>query len=419
MKPCAQEHPDIVEGCPTCYLAANVRSYQRHWQLPETGSLERLSRSPRERVFPINGAGRCPYEGPVIEPCNEKCESKAEARHVRLCLHPDPADPDRDKCTRGMVSDKVQSCATCDDRPDRKKRTPLEWISTAQLAADAVKLAGQLPPTVSGIVGIPRSGMVPASIVSVLLHLPLWRLEHDGGLMAVGHGGRGRKDALAGKGGSLLAVIDDTVYNGAALRRARQQMRGIASIFGAVYVKPESRDVADFWHRLLPSPHLLEWNALNPGPLPAVPNPVYGRGFALDLDGVICHDAESGGKVGTPYLIPRAHHCPLIATGRPARARAATVDWLALHGIRFDRLEMLPDDDPATVQTIAAHKARHYKASGCGFFIESDPDQAELIHEATGKPVICPLVGRIWQKSLPKVRDIIRPKGAGDRSASR
>lgn len=61
---------------------------------------------------PVRVSLLCEYDGPVVEPC--RCGGGM--RDVRMCLHPNPSDPDRDTCTRGRVSGKVQSCADCPDR---------------------------------------------------------------------------------------------------------------------------------------------------------------------------------------------------------------------------------------------------------------------------------------------------------------
>src|SRR4051812_30935758 len=59
------------------------------------------------------------------------------------------------------------------------RSTPPEWISTARLARDATLLAGLLPLDVAGIVGVPRSGLIPAAIVATYLHLPLYELTAE------------------------------------------------------------------------------------------------------------------------------------------------------------------------------------------------------------------------------------------------
>jgi hypothetical protein len=295
----------------------------------------------------------------------------------------------------------------------------LYWVSVAQLATDAVALASKLPPGVTGVVGLPRSGMIPASVIATLLHLPLYELDNAGRLNRLGNGSRGTLLPFTPADGGreaapeYFAVIDDTVYSGAAMRRARDAMNRLKheAVYAAVYSRlqavPGSENAADIYGRALPTPHLLEWNVANSGTFVGICGdvglPYYKAGVAVDLDGIVLHDAESGGEVGKPYMVPRSVSCKLICTGRPQRHRKATEAQLARHGALWDRLEMLPDDAPETPQAIAAHKARHYAESGCGFFFESDPLQAELIHHLCGKPVVCPRAGRVWHGGDPAV----------------
>lgn len=272
-------------------------------------------------------------------------------------------------------------------------RGEYEWVTSAKLAAEALDLAAKLPRGLAGIAGIPRSGMIPAAIVASHLHLPLFELA-AGRLNLLGHGTRG---VLPGEG--PIAVIDDTVYSGRAMARARSAMQALKreAMFATIYCRPETVKSVDFHARLLPSPHLLEWNLLNCAVLAGNSiDPVFGRGVALDLDGVIVHDAQSGGPVLSPYLVPRTVAAPLIVTGRSEAARTETEGLLRAIGAKWSRLEMLPAVVPLTTETAAEHKARLYGESGCGFFVESCPIQAELIHRTSGKPVICPVAGKVW-----------------------
>lgn len=350
----------------------------------------------------------CIHEGAVVRPC--KTCGGGESHHVRACgIH--------GECTRYPTADRaIAVCRSCQDYATAEAssggnaacagipHTPrvalgrldqkYTWVSTAQLVSDSVTLAGLVPEDAAGIVGVPRSGLLAATVIATHLHLPLFSLEPSG-LRAIAGGSRG--DTLRRAAGPLV-VVDDTVYGGGAMRRARAKLAGRHAVYAAVYVRPEASAAVDFAARLLPSPHLLEWNFANNGPASGrSANPVYGRGVAFDLDGILCHDAESGGPIGTPYLPARQHPIPLIATGRAEATRPQTEAWLTRQGIRFERLEMLPDTVALTADSAAWHKARHYKASGCGFFVESCPTQASLIHYRTGKPVICPRAGKVFQ----------------------
>ncbi len=345
----------------------------------------------------------CRFRGP---PTGEEIGCRSCGGSVRLKVFECSV---HGSCTIGKKTDGRACCKGCGQReappagliqlgtpPAPRTAAPYRWVSTADLAADAVALAGRLPPDVSGVAGVPRSGMIPAAVIATHLHLPLYELATGGQLRRLGHGSRGRAFGFHARGGPV-AVVDDTVYGGGAMRTARAGVKEPA-VFAAVYARPEAAGAVDVYARLLPSPHLLEWNLFNCGV--AVGNahdPVFGAGVAADLDGVILHDAHSGGPALTPYLVPRTVTLPLVVTGRPEGHRGATVRQLAAAGARYARLVMRPDAAPDTPEAHAAHKARHYAASRCGFFVESDPAQARLIFELSGKPVVCPRAGVVHQ----------------------
>ena len=364
---CKDIHPELRPNeCPTC------RGFS-----PSRATEMRRSRA----SLPCTHLG---------EPTGQTVECQSCGGSVRLKVR---ACAVHGTCTEGK---KVDGHACCQGCPDRKVAAPpIEWISADRLARDSVRLAALLPTGVDGIVGIPRSGMIPAAMAATLLHLPLWELG-DGGLRPlVPHISRSKGRYFEP---TQWAVIDDTVYSGAAMQKARRVMEGRQTVYAAVYARTEAGPVIDLFVESLPAPHLLEWNLVNSGPFVGnSTNGYYERGIALDLDGVIVHDAESGGRVGTPYLAPRYAPCRLIATGRKERDRAVTEAQLRALGVRWERLEMFPDADPFTPGAAAAHKARHYATSGCGFFVESDPGQAAEICRLTRKPVVCPRAGRVFQ----------------------
>lgn len=271
---------------------------------------------------------------------------------------------------------------------------PLKWVSTQQLVADAIRLAGLLPSDITGIAGIPRSGLIPASIVSAHLHLPLYELSHDG-LVRLGNGFRGSSFNEVKR----LAVIDDTSYSGSAISKARKQLAGGNHLFAVVYCRPEADGAVDLYASHLHSPHLLEWNILNNSVVVGKAlDSFFGGGIATDIDGVLLHDTASGGVPGTLYLAARSYPIPLIVSGRFEEQREHTECTLREFGIQWDRLQMHPTnyDKFPSQSDIAAFKARHYAASTCNLFIESDPEQAAIIHERSKKPVCCPRISKCW-----------------------
>ena len=240
--------------------------------------------------------------------------------------------------------------------------------------------------------------MLPASVIAMHLHLPLGEIDARGNLRWLANGTRGGGGLLNSSGPIL--VVDDTVFAGTATSRARERLAGSRAVFAAVYVRPEAAGVVDIYARQLPSPHLLEWNYPNNGEVGGLvcdPHRYPGHAAATDLDGILLHDEFSGGPLNTPYLAPRLFPVRMIITGRHERHRAATERDLRRWGIRWTRIEMMPDHVKRTDETAAEHKARHFAANPFRFFLESCPDQARLIFEVTRKPVICPRLGRVLQ----------------------
>jgi orotate phosphoribosyltransferase len=376
----------------------------------------------------------CRDHGPVMNPVPRRPAGASALLRARLarvpCVHLGaPAGEDRPclgcgqqgktaavhrcglhgLCTpQNGPADGAPWCLRCDDYAPVTPAAPrYEWVSTARLVTDAVTLAGMLPADIGGVVGLPRSGMLPAAVIATHLHLPLYELTPQGPRRL---GGAVPSRAAGVSGAGRFAVVDDTVYAGTAMRKARALLPGAS--FAAVYARPEAAGVVDYSARLLPSPHLLEWNLLNSARVTgSAAGPAFGAGVAADFDGVICHDAESGGVPGSPFLAPRAWTLPLVVTGRAESHRGETEAWMRRHGVRWGRLEMLPDDVPLTAENAARHKARHYLASGCGFFIESDPEQARLILAYSGRPVICPREGRVYQAGEAPAATVGRPQG--------
>ena len=53
------------------------------------------------------------------------------------------------------------------------------FISTTQLITGALRLVPRLPPDLSAVVGVARSGLLPATALATALHLPLYALDQE------------------------------------------------------------------------------------------------------------------------------------------------------------------------------------------------------------------------------------------------
>jgi uncharacterized HAD superfamily protein len=318
------------------------------------------------------------------------------------------------ECTVAKRAPGVASCcAECTSYAPAAR--PIRWVRVAELAADALVLASKLPLGLIGIVGLPRSGMIPAAIIATHLHLPLYELTHEGKLNRLGNGSRGRWFGFPAGPPHVLAVVDDTAYSGAAMARARRAMGDRTAVYGVVYLNPAAAAAVDFFARELQPPHVLEWNLFNAGSVAGrCIDREIGVGVACDFDGVLCRnptvpDADHGPRLeayvdwlqeAPPLFLPRVLPVPLIVTGRLERWRAKTEQWLLEHRVLYQRLVMHPAScasERDRAGDIAAIKAREYAASGCGLFFESEDDQAETIWRLSGKPVVAVGSGRVFQ----------------------
>ena len=340
-----------------------------------------------ERPQPVRR--RCPVAGdpePLPMPRGRKFRTpQAVEALVRRYCRPCDAYPclAEKNCTH---ADALMMNAAC---PRGNFSSKPRWVTNAERMAATLRLAAMVPPDVTAVAGVPRSGMTPAAIMAETLHVPLYSIHHADGLRELAHGAR-----LAERNGrqGRLLVVDDTIASGVSMERIRAAMPDILAghhfhgdaYFAAVYANPDRAELADFVAELLPLPHYLEWNLFNSIHTPTL---------ALDIDGVIFH--EERGMAGLPKYVPRNVSVPLIATGRHERDRAVTEEQLHRVGVRYDRLVMAATDeeygDPATV------KARAYSETPAAtLFVESCPNQARQIADACGKRVLCPATGEIW-----------------------
>ncbi len=275
-------------------------------------------------------------------------------------------------------------------RPIEYRKGEYSYISLSQFHADCISFARKLPP-IQAIAGIPRSGLLAASLVALELNCPMISLESllDGKLPTVPVPRRGRGARVQRDG--MILVIDDNCSSGRIIASLRPKLHPDVKI-GVIH----GNDHADYFGRPLEREihRSYEWTILHDD------NAEY---TLTDLDGVLCEDWSGGSesvneaayqsflKNAVPRRIPSY---PLlgIVTNRLERDREPTEEWLKKHGIYYQSLTMSPHstyetrdaaEDAATRK--AAVYADHPKAR---LFIESCGQQAREIKRLTGRPVL-------------------------------
>lgn len=246
------------------------------------------------------------------------------------------------------------------------------------------------------VVGVPRSGMIPASIIATYLQLPL--ADVVGYSRGIVHGRSGRAETA----GNRILLVDDSCNKGGAFRRAMSllppgtQATRLA-VYGPYQVEPES--VCDIWFEIVRGPRIFAWNIMKHIRLPR---------WGFDFDGVLCrdiikHENDDGPRYKKflmsvePLFLPQR---PIghIVTGRAEKYRAETEGWLARHGVQFQSLTMTPFHTKAERMSAMRHaggrggwKAEQARRLGVEMFIESCPKQAGIIAREARIPVWCTL----------------------------
>ena len=285
------------------------------------------------------------------------------------------------------------------------------FITSTQLQTDILTLLSKIPSDVTAIAGVARSGLSVATMLSMYLHLPMITIRQTlNDIVDTGNGWRlGGSKHVNPKQGKVL-VVDDTVMTGNSIKAIRPLVQRELGdhLFAAVYVNPAAKLKPDIWAVDLPWPHLLEWNVFNS---------VLSSSYALDFDGILCHDCPVGSdddgekylefiQNAKPLYVPRRTPIPLIVTARIEKYRQPTLEWLARHKIDVVQLFMHPASSLRERQrdNIAAYKARHFSdwmrayrpRVGPQMFFESEDHQARNIAQLSGGVVVCPHTASVY-----------------------
>lgn len=274
----------------------------------------------------------------------------------------------------------------------------MNFVPYSALVRDTVALSRRLPRAkIRGVLGIARSGLLPASIIAqeTGLHLgDVHTFARTGEFYRPGS----RLVSPASEAGPLL-VVDDSLYSGRTLNTAREVLQGHDLVTAAVYVAPGREDTVDFHARTVSAPRMFGWNWTG--------SSLLGR-VLCDMDGILCHDTDVYDDDGQEYHAALRDARPfraltkrlgVIVTCRLERWRETTEAWLEANAVRYKKLVMAPFPTASERRAFgnAKWKASVYdEHSGALLFIESSIPQAREIAKRTGRLVLCPAAGRVF-----------------------
>ncbi len=246
------------------------------------------------------------------------------------------------------------------------------------------------------VVAVPRSGLVPATLVSLYRNVELFTAPEMFERGESVHGVTRSPRASGGEKRRRVLVVDDSCNTGdsiteavARVRRADPSARVESFV---VYATAHSTSAVDRWCEIVDQPRVFEWNLLH--------HPL-ANSFGFDLDGIFCPDPVvgpdgDGAEMAAfyrdaPVRIAPTYPVGAIITSRTHDHEDVTRQWLADHSVGYDEIHFFPGSADArrALGLHAAYKARVYAASDLALFVESDPSQAYEIQRITGRPVVC------------------------------
>lgn len=249
------------------------------------------------------------------------------------------------------------------------------------------------------VVGIPRSGMIPASIISTYLQLPL---TDPINLLS---------DKMYNKSGETLPIdskknillVDDSIDSGKSMKNVVNQISitGHNLIKFAIW-KSNNTDSSsiDIYCSTLNQPRAFSWNLWAHKRL---------SHWATDLDGVLCKDPtpEENDRAekyiqfirNASPLFPIKRKIKYIVTGRLEKYRKETEEWLYRHDIRYENLIMKSND---TIKHASNKINILKKLSDVELYIESEYKQAKDISIGANIPVWCIETQQFFPNNLEK-----------------
>lgn len=289
----------------------------------------------------------------------------------------------------------------------------MKYITISDLSETIRKNIWKIPRDIDFIIGVPRSGMIAASMIASYLNIPLIDVNSYVAGMSPAGGRRLRFFASSHKTSNKVLVIDDTVYSGVSMNNTKSILSNINDkklIYMCVYLEGPGNSSVDIYledvrmyTNQIDRFVLYEWNILqhNEGQMAK---------YLFDIDGVFCVEPPDERdenvylqyiKNATPLFIPRT---PIggIITYRLEKNRKITEQWLTQQGIRYNELMMFPayswDERHHDHIPSEQYKAAYYKQhDNYKLFIESSDYQAKRIFEITKKPIYCVETNKLYQ----------------------
>lgn len=262
-----------------------------------------------------------------------------------------------------------------------------------------------IPHDIDLVVGIPRSGMLPATLIALLLNKRLSDVDSfcEGKVLSYGES---RKGYMNPTPIHKVLVVDDSVGHGGSMTKAKQKLEKTNNDCIYIYLAPIVTSIGipfvDIYFEIIDDARIFEWNLFHHQFL---------EKSCMDIDGVLNVDPEidDDGPIyrdflinAKPKILPTVKIDTLISC-RLEKYRSLTESWLKKHNIQYNHLILLNLPDKQSRITWGKHgefKAKYYKEHSHILFVESSFIQAQIICQIARKPVYCVETNSMLQPNI-------------------
>lgn len=236
------------------------------------------------------------------------------------------------------------------------------------------------------VVGIPRSGMVPAYMIALALNVNCTDISSWVNNYPLKRGvTRGvRKELSAPWEAKKILIVDDSIMSGNSIRReidALPDWLASRATTLAVYSGKPIRSDVDIILEFVPHPRAFEWNIFH--------HKVINRS-CICFEGMIRESVSYDKEVTKQFRYIPSEVIDTIVTSQIESKRYEVENCLANVGISYRNLIMADNSvNLMKMDSIVNFKIGVFIASAAELFFEGNSDQARLICRGAKKPVFC------------------------------
>jgi hypoxanthine phosphoribosyltransferase len=255
------------------------------------------------------------------------------------------------------------------------------FVSNVNMAADVDGWVKSFETRYDLIVGVPRSGLMIASLIATKLGKPLATPENI----------IWRSKSFSPKPINNILVVDDCVSTGKSLNEATEKIKELypqAIVHkGVLYATDLLKSEIDTYFGIINGIQIFQWNLMH-----------YKFGIVgFDMDGVLCQACPDDKNedaylkfldTARPYLIPE-YEIDYIITSRLEKYRPQTEKWLKENDVKYKKLIMWDLPEKSDRDGAGTFKSRTIQGIHIRYFIEDNVNQAEEIWNTAKIACLC------------------------------